>query len=111
MYRPMLPQAHDHFEAWLRTAPTPHALVGWRGQTRCCPLAQYLISQGADRPSVGARRYWAHDLENQSVPGWARRFLETLDAQGDRGTRVTAQEALRILAGMTLSTKETPHAS
>jgi hypothetical protein len=111
MTRPALPRTPDRFATWLRTTDTSEAWVGWRGEACGCPLAQYLISQGADRPSVGPYGYWSHGEKIRATPRWARIFLDALDRQNCHEAFVTATEALAILADLTPPNKETPHAS
>jgi hypothetical protein len=114
MTRPTLPRTPDRFALWLRTRHAPHDVVGARGCTDHCPLAQYLRAEGADHPCVYVSLYFDAVREGMPIPTtasrptppWARTFLETLDTQNTHMPTVTAEEALAILAGLIPTAKK-----
>lgn len=90
------------FVEWLRGLE-PHAIVGERLNSCCCPLAQYLAWLGAPRPSVGGAVYktdWNDRDTAQVMPEWAKAFIKAIDGQSDDEpptSSPTARECLEVL--------------
>ena len=87
-------------KAWLKEK-APDEVVGRSGTVDHCPLATYLRGTGLWEPGVSDHSVILMgdlDAETHMLPTWAREFVRYIDHKRRRGRKVTAKEAMEVMA-------------
>lgn len=86
----------NNFETWLKSK-RPRQWVGESDNAFRCPLAMFLMEDGAPHPAVFYPEYWRNLAggKRRALPRWADLFIHHVDKS--RVRYITASRALKIL--------------